>query len=319
MHSSPWRKYKMSHIFKKRCDLCTLEENGLRTPLEAFATHPFPESLTFQIGLTLLIPPVFQSKQVPFWISFHILSFFFFLNYYCKYYFVLFTIFFIARNKLPSQVISSCWHFMSTSEVSFLATCLHGLSRVLVVLGQHCECPTHPPCPGLKFSFHALLAGNAARVLLPPLNLIQREPQGHNHVYGMWMKPARCCCLASAKMAWEGNWCTTTFLYFLLHNSWEESIHSTIAGCCWPAGREHKQSKSARYLTAVLLCIHLYHTPYAKPQSRWGGDPFKKRLSKPQRKSIFSFSVPALISYSHASFPFLTQSWGPTFFRVDAK
>lgn len=154
MHSSPWRKYKMSHIFKKRCDLCTLEENGLRTPLEAFATHPFPESLTFQIGLTLLIPPVFQSKQVPFWISFHILSFFFFfLNYYCKYYFVLFTIFFIARNKLPSQVISSCWHFMSTSEVSFLATCLHGLSQVLVVLGQHCECPTHPPALDSNFPF----------------------------------------------------------------------------------------------------------------------------------------------------------------------
>lgn len=104
-------------------------------------------------------------------------------------------------------------------------------------------------------------------------------------------------------MAWKENWWTTTFLYFLLHNSWEESAHSTSPGRCWPAGREHKQSKSARYLTAVLLCIHLYHTPYAKPQSRWGGDPFKKRLSKPQRKSIFPFSVPALISYSHASFP----------------
>lgn len=185
-----------SHIFKKRCDLCTWEENGLRTPLEAFATYPFPASLALQVALTLLIPSVFQNRQVPFWISFHFLSFFFFFLTITVSTILCFLKFFIARNKLPSQVISSCWDFMSTKEVNFLATCLHGLSLVLVVLGQHCECPTHPAALDSNFSFHALLTGRCNECFHHLLTFIQREPQGHNRVRVTWMKPARCCCLA---------------------------------------------------------------------------------------------------------------------------
>lgn len=197
MQSSPWRKYKMlSHIFKKWCDLCTLEGNGLRTGLEAFATHPFPASRAFQIGSTLLIPPAFQNRQVLFWISFHILSFL--KNYYCKYYFVLFNFFFFfycqKQATKSSDLLMLGLHVYKWGEfpghLSTWAEPGAGGTRAALVM------PHISLCPGLKCLLSCIIHRLLQWVLLPSLNLIQRESQGHNDVCVTWTKPAHCCCLA---------------------------------------------------------------------------------------------------------------------------